>query len=382
MRGKPQSLMKRAPIFWFLCGDQNVASSRLQGYIVHRYLKSRGFKSILFSAPATLTRDLLIYENEQPMLADFVSNGIVVLQKIKGSHASNFIREINKREIQSIYISCDYEPENSIPLECSYVVSPVKALVDYYSQRGKQAIYIPDPVECTVDRSELVSNNDPSILKLVWVGEAGNWGSLEELKGILSSPGMEKYSLVTVSNHPQADHRWNRKTVYDIIKGCDIGVIPIDKNSKRASYKSNNRITLFMALGKPVMAGNIPSYRDTIVNGENGYLCLTREDWIKGLKALETKEKRDQVAIRAYDQLGNAYIIPEVGQKWEEFFNDINSLEKRSRVPASNEVRLATATIYVKNIVRLARRVWQKSRKLEVMQYVIRRMVGIFRVLI
>ena len=48
----------RGRIFWFLNGDQSVASARIHGINIHNKLRELGYRSIIVSKPERKTTDL------------------------------------------------------------------------------------------------------------------------------------------------------------------------------------------------------------------------------------------------------------------------------------------------------------------------------------
>lgn len=84
---------------------------------------------------------------------------------------------------------------------------------------------------------------------------------------------------------------WDSEGVYDAMLQADIGIIPIDKSSGQGEaegwqVKSENRLTLKMAVGLPVVASPIPSYGPVVDQGKNAFLANDRAEWLSRLTAL------------------------------------------------------------------------------------------------
>lgn len=102
-------------------------------------------------------------------------------------------------------------------------------------------------------------------------------------------------------------HAWDPEGVYGVMQKADIGIIPIEKTgvaeeqSGTAPWqkKSENRLTMKMAVGLPVLATKIPSYESVIVSGQNGSFCQTAGDWREGLELLRDPDYRYQVGEQA-----------------------------------------------------------------------------------
>ena len=97
---------------------------------------------------------------------------------------------------------------------------------------------------------------------------------------------------------------WSTKKVYGQLSVADIGIIPIDLNDADPAdaawrVKSENRLTMKMAVGLPVIASPIPSYEPVIVQGKNGFLAHSRADWMSYLTALRDPKLRATIGESA-----------------------------------------------------------------------------------
>jgi glycosyltransferase involved in cell wall biosynthesis len=100
---------------------------------------------------------------------------------------------------------------------------------------------------------------------------------------------------------------WTADGVYEQLRKADIGIIPIDREpAARAGAlppdwmrKSENRLTLKMSVGLPVVATPIPSYEPVVVQGENGFLADSRQSWMDTLARLRDAWLRAAVGSRA-----------------------------------------------------------------------------------
>jgi hypothetical protein len=101
---------------------------------------------------------------------------------------------------------------------------------------------------------------------------------------------------------------WSLDTVGREVKSAQVGVIPIDttddqlaQGSDQPSWRvrSENRLTLFMGAGLPVIASEIPSYRDVLSHGHNGFFARTPSDWRRYFRALRNPALRVEIGARA-----------------------------------------------------------------------------------
>lgn len=105
---------------------------------------------------------------------------------------------------------------------------------------------------------------------------------------------------------------WGPESCYELMCDADIGIIPVDMvdddpvPGSTASWwqvKSENRLTMKMCIGLPVIASPVPSYLPVIEQGRNGYIAVTTEDWAACLETLRDPRTRKEVGERARDSV-------------------------------------------------------------------------------
>lgn len=97
---------------------------------------------------------------------------------------------------------------------------------------------------------------------------------------------------------------WDAEGVYAEMQKADIGIIPIaTETADRAlagwQVKSENRLTLKMSMGLPVVATPIPAYEPVVRQGINGFLARSHKEWLECLSALRDPQVRRAVGQRA-----------------------------------------------------------------------------------
>ena len=112
---------------------------------------------------------------------------------------------------------------------------------------------------------------------------------------------------------------------------ADVGIIPVDMNNdslplhKASQWQlsSENRLTLNMAMGIPVVASPVPAYKPVIEHGKNGYIAATRDDWVKYLKELSDPELRELMGQCARDAVINRFSKEEQARKLVAVFDSL-----------------------------------------------------------
>ena len=109
--------------------------------------------------------------------------------------------------------------------------------------------------------------------------------------------------------------RWSPERVYKAMETADIGIIPIDisrpappgKPTTNWKVKSENRLTMKMSAGLPVIATPIPAYEQIIEHGVNGFFARSRRDWHACLEQLRDPGLRRAMGARARLSVAGPY---------------------------------------------------------------------------
>jgi glycosyltransferase involved in cell wall biosynthesis len=123
---------------------------------------------------------------------------------------------------------------------------------------------------------------------------------------LLRRDGQGRLDYLRFLAHPRISRiPWDPRDVYRRLVDADIGVIPIVAEADPSlvapawKVKSENRLTMKMSAGLPVIATPIPSYEAVIEHGVNGFLARTRADWDRCLDALRDPQLRREMGERA-----------------------------------------------------------------------------------
>lgn len=301
---------------WLLLGDINTGSSRIHGINIHNYLLTKGVDSIICQTSSGMNRHLVLSDQEQERLLTSGIN-ILVFQKVFDEKAVAFSKAARTRGIRTIFLLSDKHETEMVNVVDQLVVTS-EFLKNYFdSNFGTHAAVIEDAIE--VPAALFKEHRDKDSLQLVWVGHSDNWNTLEIARNVLAKRADGIFALKTISNHPDADVPWELATVYGEILAADIAIIPaFDDNWGKS--KSNNRLTMFMAMGMPVIASCIPSYRTIIRNGTNGFLVDSEAQWLESLEVLRDQQARSRIGSRARRGVTAAYSIDMIGRQWISLF--------------------------------------------------------------
>lgn len=161
-------------------------------------------------------------------------------------------------------------------------------LSDKIRSFNANAHVVEDAIEVFSDKI-LVKKSD-SKLKVGWIGMQGSQPEAESLRPIIEECG---YELICIHEGPHADIKWNMNTWAADLSRCDIAIVP--RNVEVHPCKSNNRVSACMALGLPVIASPLDSYKRIIHHGTNGFIASTQEEWKACLQILGNETERIKV---------------------------------------------------------------------------------------
>lgn len=315
---------KKISIGWILCGDERVGSSRIHGINLHQHLEKNSIASYILSKPSTYSEILNIGNFGIKAIAG-CNLDFVVFQRVHNGDTIHLINTLNAHGTITIFIMADIYEATAINA-VKIVITTSERLKEVLIERGHNPdkIYvIPDAIETDFDLCKDYSINNNEKITLVWVGAEGHWQTLENLKNILSeNTAFKNFNLKTISNHPDADIEWNLSSVWREIIACDIGVIPVDLTRIESSVKSNNRATMFKALGLPVICSPLPAYISLIRHGYNGFIANSTEDWLDALTALSQFSIRKKIGLTGRDEVFRKFGMNKVGQTLIQLLSD------------------------------------------------------------
>jgi glycosyltransferase involved in cell wall biosynthesis len=303
-------------------------------------LRAAGVESEVLHAPEAST--------ETPTLAlcadAIVQAGIatVVFQKVHGPSAVALARDLERRGVRTVFVVCD-----RIVPDMAEATSATACVTHHLA--GLYPGHLAHKMHVVHDGIER-----PDVHKTAWRDDRGSplrplravlvtSSRLDELPGLGTPPPWLHVDIVgrypprhalgqrarehwrawqqrperrgrqlRIALHPRVDlHAWHPDGVYERLLQADIGIIPVDRSPPLRtnepppdwSVKSENRLTLKMSVGLPVVATPIPAYEPVVRQGENGYLATTRQEWRDSLERLRDPAHRAAVGRAARERV-------------------------------------------------------------------------------
>ena len=251
------------------------------------------------------------------------------------------VKRLTQRGIKSIYLVCDIINETMVELTDKTVVVTEFLKNQYPVDLHSKIHVIHDGIEHSQDqkdyyRADTGSRFHPlnaalitsaNLERLPQIGSPPPWlhvaivGRYPKQREIMKRLQQIKWACMAKKRNKSelfsyiqflcetriSRFAWSEETAYRCMRNADIGILPINAESDPIhnllapswKLKSENRLTMKMAMGLPVIATPIPAYENVIKHGENGFLARSASDWQACLSMLRDPARRQQVGNAA-----------------------------------------------------------------------------------
>jgi Glycosyl transferases group 1 len=321
--------------FALLTSASNPApSTRIACLNLFPFLPALGIEPVvLFEQPEAIA---------EPDLAGTVERAVrercdvVVFQKIHGPGVLRCVQGLREHGIASVYVVCDFV-DDAMASAVDRTVVVTAFLRSLYAPALQERI---DVVHDGIERPELfkpagllrpegplraamVTSHEVYALPVIGAPPApwhvqvlGQYPRDPAQRrralrwALTETPGLApRWRIVKAALHPRLERTaWTPDGVYVALLAADIGIIPVDTSQTWLpptapvpswQLKSENRLTLKMALGLPVIATPIPAYERVLDHGTNGFLARSRADWMQCFGSLRDPDLRAEMGRKA-----------------------------------------------------------------------------------
>ena len=306
---------------WLLHADEDDGSARVHALFPHAYLRSVGVNSVILRKPRAHYASLSFGAGEVARLVA-ARLDVVVFQGVHGAPAVALARALRAAGTRTVFVTGD--------LFGSDIAEAVDRVVG--ASDGLTAVAGPGRDKTSVIESAL--DAPPGLVKdharaprgdrirVVWVGYPDNLPLLAPVCEALADPRLARYELVTISRGPGVTYQWHRRRVHQQLVECDIAVLPVGETAWYLA-KPNTRMTMFKALGLPMVASPIDAYQRTLTHGLGCYFARTPAEWADALHALADPEARRAMGLAEREKVLAAYSHEAVGAKWHALFRSL-----------------------------------------------------------
>jgi glycosyltransferase involved in cell wall biosynthesis len=220
---------------------------------------------------------------------------------------------------------------NGMPAVVDWVVvasEGLKAVAP--GSRGKTSVIpsvIDAPPYLVKDYSRPPQRDD---LRVVWTGYPTHLHTLEPVREALRDRRLARFRLVTISRGPGVTFQWDRKRVCRQVLDCDIAVLP-SAATEWFQAKPNTRMTMFKALGLPIVASPIAAYRETLAHGTSCYFAQDVAEWADCLAALADFAHRRQIGLADRERILATYGCEAICHRWVSLFEHLAGRRRTDR---------------------------------------------------
>jgi len=208
------------------------------------------------------------------------------------------------------------------------VVGGNNYLCEYAGSFNKQVVKIPTCVDA-VNRHNRLKDQHTDRVIVGWTGSHSTMKFLDEIVPIVGEL-QKKYDFefVVISNKPPTFQLpslrfipWNEQTEVEDLLQLNIGVMPLEKDPW-CEGKCGFKLIQYLSLGIPAVASPVGVNTLIIEEGENGFLCNTKEEWSTALSFLiEQEDKRLQMGKAGRSKIEKEYSISSQSVKFAALFN-------------------------------------------------------------
>ncbi|MES2799071.1 MAG: glycosyltransferase family 4 protein [Bacteroidota bacterium] len=189
-------------------------------------------------------------------------------------------------------------------------------LADFAKKYNKNVVIIPTTID-TVNHHNLTVDHKHLPVTIGWTGTHTTLHYLNDLIPILQKLEKEfEFEFLVISNHaPQFELKslrfvkWKLETEIEDLSKVEIGLMPL-KNDIWSEGKCGFKGLQYLALGMATILSPVGVNKSIVLDGENGFLAETSEDWEEKLRALLTNpELRSKMGTKGKQTVENQYSV-------------------------------------------------------------------------
>lgn len=201
-------------------------------------------------------------------------------------------------------------------------------LADYAKKYNDDVFIIPTSID--INRYQPVKKPEKNGQVIIgWTGSSTSQYHLEAFEPVLAEL-LKKRSDVSVevrviSNRkpdfkevPYVWREWTSNTEVEETLQFDIGIMPIP-DDEWSRGKCAAKALICMSLGIPTICSDVGANRDVIIQGENGFLAKTSDDWLKYFDALiDDSQLREKLGKKARETVVENYSMEKCAELFAE----------------------------------------------------------------
>lgn len=223
--------------------------------------------------------------------------------------------------------------------QCDWVITGSTRILSYISRYINPLCcsYMPECIDPMYDK---VIRKPAGTGRILWMGGSDNINYTDVIDdGMEQLAKLFSFSVIYVCPEKQASGvrnadicakkkfnaewvKWTPETMIRELGVCDIAIAPLHQTSW-CWCKSVNKVATFASVGLPVVASDVPSYREFIDNGKNGFLAFGPNDWEEPLGVLLGNESLRKKIGSVGKKAAQKFSIDRIIDDYEKLINRI-----------------------------------------------------------
>jgi len=205
----------------------------------------------------------------------------------------------------------------SIIKRSKYVISGNSFLADFALRYNRSVVVIPTPID--TDKYCPDTRNRQDKIVIGWIGSATTFDFLKPMSDTFTRLSKQfsgikfkivggDFSIDGLSNI--ISKPWFLDEEIEDLKGFDIGIMPMPDNDWNRG-KCGFKAILYMSMGIPCVCSPVGINKEIIIDGVNGFLANSEEEWIEKLSRLI----KDPELRRRLGEAGRSTVIDKYSLK-------------------------------------------------------------------
>jgi glycosyltransferase involved in cell wall biosynthesis len=190
-------------------------------------------------------------------------------------------------------------------------------LCNYAKQFNPRAIVNPTTIDTVHLHNEMRNQMSSGRLVIGWTGTHSTLKYIQQVVPVLSKLELAyDFEFRVISNQsPHLSLRsliyqpWRKETEIADLLTFHVGLMPLEDDAW-AQGKCAFKALQYMALGIPALVSPVGMNTDVVIDGENGFVCATSEQWEEALVALlKHHDLRARLGKAARQTVENSYSV-------------------------------------------------------------------------
>lgn len=199
----------------------------------------------------------------------------------------------------------------------NYIIAGNRYLANFASRYNHNVVIIPTPIDA--DRYYYINNKkQDEKITIGWIGSVTTVDFLNILKNafiellkhsnnvILKIVGGNFY----IENLPNIiSKQWSLVEEIEDLRSFDIGIMPMSDNEWTMG-KCGFKAILYMSMGIPCVCSPVGVNKEIIIEGVNGFLADTQDEWVRKLSLLiQDSQLRQRISLRGRKTVEERYSV-------------------------------------------------------------------------